>query len=58
MKRFLSLLLVIIIAGTLFAGCKKEEPAEEQAPIRVAGMTGSTSIGGAIPDDYFYYTEL
>ena len=50
MKRFVSLLLAVLMAAALFTGCARqpqtpETPQEEAVTIRVGGLKGPTSMG-------------
>ena len=50
MKRFVSLLLAVLMTAALFTGCAKqpqtpETPQEEAVTIRVGGLKGPTSMG-------------
>ena len=50
MKRFVSLLLAVLMTAALFTGCAKqpqtpETPREEAVTIRVGGLKGPTSMG-------------
>lgn len=50
MKRFVSLLLAVLMAAAVLSGCAKqpqtpETPQEEAVTIRVGGLKGPTSMG-------------
>ena len=50
MKKFVSLLLAVLMTAALFTGCAKQpqapdQPREEAVTIRVGGLKGPTSMG-------------
>ena len=50
MKRFVSLLLAVLMAAAVLSGCAKQpqapdQPREEAVTIRVGGLKGPTSMG-------------
>ena len=50
MKKFVSLLLAVLMTAALFTGCAKQpqapdQPQEEAVTIRVGGLKGPTSMG-------------
>ena len=50
MKKFVSLLLAVLMTAALFTGCARQpqapdQPQEEAVTIRVGGLKGPTSMG-------------
>lgn len=48
MKRFLCLLLVVVLALSLFAGCKREEPTNSKAPSQQGGNQQTAESGPGV----------